>query len=57
MGGIMLDNEALGCTESCTAIVDTGSSLLVGPTDQVHNINRSEINGNHMRMMLQRADR
>ena len=43
MGGIMLENEALGCTESCTAIVDTGSSLLVGPTDQVHDINRSEI--------------
>jgi len=40
MGGIMLENEALGCTESCTAIVDTGSSLLVGPTDQVHDINR-----------------
>jgi len=40
MGGIMLENEVLGCTESCTAIVDTGSSLLVGPTDQVHTINR-----------------
>jgi len=40
MEGIMLENEAMGCTGSCVAIVDTGSSLLVGPVDQVHTINR-----------------
>ena len=35
MEGIMLENEAMGCAGSCVAIVDTGSSLLVGPVDQV----------------------
>ena len=42
MEGIVLDGntEASGCVGSCVAIVDTGSSLLVGPVDQVHTINR-----------------
>jgi len=42
MDGIVLDghDEASGCVGSCVAIVDTGSSLLVGPVDQVHAINR-----------------
>jgi len=34
------DDEIMGCVGSCVAIVDTGSSLLVGPTEQVHTINR-----------------
>ena len=36
MEGIMLSGEAMGCSGSCVAIVDTGSSLLVGPVDQVN---------------------
>ena len=36
MEGIMLGGEAMGCSGSCVAIVDTGSSLLVGPVDQVN---------------------
>ena len=31
--------ETIGCNGGCTAIVDTGSSLLVGPTKQTNSIN------------------
>jgi cathepsin D len=42
---ILMDNissggETMGCDGSCTAIVDTGSSLLVGPTAQTNAINK-----------------
>jgi len=41
MGGIQVGGETMGCSGDCVAIVDTGSSLLVGPVDEVHTINRA----------------
>jgi len=40
MDGISSGGETMGCDGSCTAIVDTGSSLLVGPTAQTNAINK-----------------
>eukprot|EP00088_Acartia_fossae_P048779 TRINITY_DN532_c0_g1_i2.p1 TRINITY_DN532_c0_g1~~TRINITY_DN532_c0_g1_i2.p1 ORF type:complete len:397 (-),score=120.12 TRINITY_DN532_c0_g1_i2:54-1244(-) len=34
------DGNAVGCDGGCTAIVDTGSSLLVGPTKETNAINK-----------------
>lgn len=39
MDSIESNNVVVGCEGSCTAIVDTGSSLLVGPTAQTDAIN------------------
>jgi len=41
MDGMMMEGETVGCDGGCTAIVDTGSSLLVGPTAQTDKINRA----------------
>ena len=38
MGGINVGGETMGCAGDCVAIVDTGSSLLVGPVDEVHEL-------------------
>jgi len=39
MDSMTVKGETVGCDGGCTAIVDTGSSLLVGPTDQTKAIN------------------
>jgi len=39
MDSIEIEGDVMGCDGSCTAIVDTGSSLLVGPTKQTDAIN------------------
>jgi len=40
MDAIVLDGDTMGCDGGCKAIVDTGSSLLVGPTDETRAINK-----------------
>merc|ERR550519_1081323 len=40
MDGMVMDGETVGCDGGCPAIVDTGSSLLVGPSAQTNAINR-----------------
>jgi len=40
MDGITTGADTIGCDGGCTAIVDTGSSLLVGPTAQTDAINK-----------------
>merc|ERR1719430_1661383 len=40
MDGIVMEGDTVGCDGSCTAIVDTGSSLLVGPTKETNAINK-----------------
>jgi len=41
MDGIVMEGDTVGCDGGCTAIVDTGSSLLVGPTKQTNAINKA----------------
>jgi len=41
MEGIMMNGETVGCDGGCHAIVDTGSSLLVGPPAQTTAINKA----------------
>jgi len=42
MDGLALgDNAALGCNGGCVGIVDTGSSLLVGPPEETKAINKA----------------
>jgi len=41
MDGMILEGESIGCADGCTAIVDTGSSLLVGPTAETDAINKA----------------
>jgi cathepsin D len=40
MDGMMLGENTVGCDGGCTAIVDTGSSLMVGPTAETNAINK-----------------
>merc|ERR1712142_882410 len=40
MDDMSSSGETVGCNGGCTAIVDTGSSLLVGPTAETDKINR-----------------
>jgi len=40
MDSIVLGEDVIGCNGGCTAIVDTGSSLLVGPTVETEAINK-----------------
>jgi len=40
MDSMTIEAEEVGCNGGCTAIVDTGSSLLVGPTAQTNAINK-----------------
>ena len=40
MDALVLDGETMGCNGGCKGIVDTGSSLLVGPVDEVRTINK-----------------
>jgi len=41
MDSMVLNGEEVGCFGGCTAIVDTGSSLLVGPTAETEAINKA----------------
>jgi len=47
MEDMAANGETIGCNGGCTAIVDTGSSLLVGPTKQTNAINQM-IGGNEL---------
>merc|ERR1712088_1186286 len=38
--GMKVGEETVGCDGGCTAIVDTGSSLMVGPTAETNAINK-----------------
>jgi len=40
MDDMAMDGNTIGCNGGCTSIVDTGSSLLVGPTDETNAINK-----------------
>jgi len=40
MDGMESETNSVGCDGGCTAIVDTGSSLLVGPTKETEAINK-----------------
>merc|ERR1712130_658209 len=40
MDGMKVGEETVGCDGGCTAIVDTGSSLMVGPTAETNAINK-----------------
>merc|ERR1711915_885296 len=40
MDGMNTETDTVGCDGGCTAIVDTGSSLLVGPTAETNAINK-----------------
>ncbi|CAB0006424.1 unnamed protein product, partial [Nesidiocoris tenuis] len=39
MNGVSAQNAQVGCNGKCSAVADTGTSLIIGPTEEVNKIN------------------